>query len=65
MLENRIDDLEQYSKIDNLVISGLNVQDRTYARTARNLSIDSHTVQEVGTLEENVLAFINNHNIPI
>ena len=28
-LENRIDDLEQYSKMDNLVISGLNVQYRT------------------------------------
>ena len=24
-LENKIDDLEQYSKMDNLVISGLNV----------------------------------------
>ena len=29
MLENRIDDLEQYSKIDILVISGLEVQYRT------------------------------------
>ena len=32
-------------------------------RTASNLSVD--TVQEAGTLEENVLAFLNNRNIPI
>ena len=38
---------------------------RTYARTASNLSMDSHTVQENGTLEENMLAFLNNHSIPI
>ena len=64
-LENRIDGLEQYSKMDNLVISDLDVLHRTYARTASNLSIDSHTVQESGTLEENMLAFLNNHNIHI
>ena len=45
MLEKRIDDLEQYSKMDNLIISGLNVQYRTYARTACNLSMDSYAVQ--------------------
>ena len=64
-LENRIDDLEQYSKMDNVIISGLNVQYRTYARTASNLPIDNYSVQEAGTLEENVLAFLNKHNIPI
>ena len=65
MLEDRIDDLEQYSKMDNLVISGLDVQYRTYARTGCNLSIDSYAIQEAGTLEENVLAFLNNHNIHV
>ena len=65
MLEKRIDNFQQYSKKDNLVISGLNVQHRTYVRTASNLSIDSYTVQEAGTSEENMLAFLNNHNIPI
>ena len=64
-LENRIDDLEQYSKMDNVIISGLNVQYRTYARTVSNLPIDNYSVQEAGTLEENVLAFLNKHNIPI
>ena len=65
MLENRIDDLKQYSKMDNVIISGLNVQYRTYARTASNLPMDNYSVQEAGTLEENVLAFLNKHNIPI
>ena len=51
--------------MDNLVISGLNVQYRTNARTASNLSMDTYTVQEAGTLQENVLAFLNSHNIPI
>ena len=64
-LENRIDDLEQYSKIDNVIISGLSVQRRAYVRTASNLPMDKYSVQEAGTLEENVLAFLNKHNIPI
>ena len=51
--------------MDNLIISGLSVQYRTYARTASNLPMDKYAVQEAGTLEENVLAFLNNHNIPI
>ena len=51
--------------MDNLIISCLNVQHRTYARTVSNLPIDNYTLQEAGTLEENVLAFLNNHNIPI
>ena len=44
-------------------ISALSVQNRTCARTASNLSMDRYAVQEAGTLEENVLAFLNNHNI--
>ena len=64
-LEKRIDDLEQYSKKDNLITYGLNVQHKTYVRTASNLPIDNYTFQEDGTLEENVLAFLNNLNIPI
>ena len=63
--ENRIYDLEQYSKMDNVIISSLNVQYRTYARTASNFPMDNYSVQEAGTLEENVLAFLNKHNIPI
>ena len=64
-LEKRIDELEQYSKKDNLIISCLNVQYRIYSRTTSNLPMDNYTVQEVGTLEENMLAILKNHNIPI
>ena len=64
-LENGIDDLEQYSKMDNIVISGVNVQHRTYARTSSNFTMDSYTVQEACASKENVLAILNNHNIPI
>ena len=64
-LEKIIDDLEQYSKMENLIISGLNTQYGTYARNARNLPIGNYTVQEAGTLEENLLAFLNDHNISI
>ena len=64
-LEKIIDYLEQYSKKDNLVIIGLIVHDRTYARTTSNLPMDNYTVKEAGTIEENVLVFLYNHNIPI
>ena len=53
-LENRIDYLEQYSKMDNLITYVENVQYRTYARTVSNLSIDNYAAQEAGTLEKNV-----------
>ena len=64
-LENRIADLEQYSKIDNVIISGLNFQYGTDTRTASNLPMGNDSVKEAGTLEENVLAFLNKENIPI
>ena len=64
-LEKKIDDLEQYSKMDTLNLSGLNVQNITYARTASNLSMHNYIVHEAGTLRENVLAFLNNHVVSI
>ena len=34
LLENRVDDLEQYSRMNDLIISGLRTKQRSYARAA-------------------------------
>ena len=34
LLENRVDDLEQYSRMNDLIISGLRTKHRSYARAA-------------------------------
>lgn len=43
-LERRVDNLEQYTRMDNLVISGLQTTHRTYARIAAG---DNEVTQEV------------------
>ena len=42
-LQKRVNDLEQYSKMDNLIISGFNVQYKSYARSVSTHDVDEHT----------------------
>lgn len=58
-LEKRIDSLEQYTRMDDVIISGLNVKPRSYARAAqdgRNVSEDAGA-EDLQTLERQVLQF--------
>lgn len=65
-LEQRIDDLEQYSRADDLIISGLATTHRSYARVAATASGhlgEEASPEEQHTLEQQVLQFMNSKNI--
>ena len=60
-LERRMDEMEQYSRNENLVITGLNCRYKSYARASTNNSeiITEDTEEELETLENQVLEFLN------
>lgn len=66
MLEQRVDDLEQYSRADDLVITGLETKHQSYARAA-GLAGDQQgeeaPPEELHTLEQQVIQFLTNKNI--
>ena len=60
-LENRLDELEQYSRNDNIVISGLNLQYRSFAGAVSD-TFDDHdnsTSAKLETLETKVISYLN------
>ena len=66
-LEKRVIDLEQYSKMDNLIISGFNVQYKSYAKSVSTHDVDDYTQanSEPEIIESKVVEFFKSKNIPI
>ena len=68
-LEDRIDDLEQYSRQDNIIITGFNYQHLSYSRAANpdqtTFNHDNSTEQEKQSLEDQVIEMLHKHDIPI
>ena len=69
--ESRIDDLEQYSRIDDVIITGLVTTHQTYARATAtkntdNVNTDAEALQdEPATLEDKVVKFFHSKGIDI
>ena len=63
-LERRVEDLEQYSRIDDIMISGLETTHRSYARATAGDSEDAPK-QEQHSLEQQVITFFNSKYIPL
>lgn len=65
-LEQRVDDLEQYSRADDLIITGLETKHQCYARVA-NPAADQQgedaPAEELHTLEKQVVQFLSSKNI--
>ena len=61
-LEKQIDELEQYSHMDNVLVSGLKVNHTSYWRAvAQSNSVeinDNSPVAEINSCEEQVLSFL-------
>ncbi|KAK7152537.1 hypothetical protein R3I93_010685 [Phoxinus phoxinus] len=70
ILETRVADLEQYSRINDVVISGLRTKHRNYARVAADAG---HTVagmneaseEEKESLEQQVICFLDSKGIAV
>lgn len=63
LLENRVADLEQYSRINDIIISGLNIKPRSYAHAASREKGEELTEQEATSVEGQVSAFFQSHGI--
>ncbi len=65
-LERRIDELEQYTRMEDLIISGLETKHRTYASTvARDRGGEGALPEELQTLEKQVIKFFESQNMII
>lgn len=65
-LEQRIDDLEQYFRADEITISGLATTHRSYARVAATTTKhpgEEESPEEQRTLDQQVVQFMNSKNI--
>lgn len=61
-LENRLADLEQYTRINDLIISGLDAKPRSYARAVASGGGES-TDQDLESVEQQVVRFMNSKGI--
>ena len=64
-LEKRIDDLEQYSRIDNVVIHGVKTRHKVWSRQIIPYNVNTHGEnaphEELETLEEQVVDYLNSN----
>lgn len=66
LLEQRVDDLEQFTRAEDVTITGLETKHRSYARaTVSDTAGEDAPPEEIQTLEDQVVAFLNNKNITI
>ena len=56
-LEEKVEELEQYSRRYNIIITGLKTCDRTYARASTQVISDTHNQNKIEIIENN-----NNNN---
>ena len=62
-LERRLDDLEQYSRMDDLLISGLSTTHKTYSRAVAGDNGEEATPTEQDSLEKQLLDFFEGQNM--
>lgn len=65
MLETRVEDLEQYSRINDVIISGLDTRHRSYASTVAARTGEDPPEKELISLEQQVLQFFTSKGISV
>ena len=65
--EKRVDDLEQYSRIEDVIISGLSVKPRSYARAVAGAQGETEdpSPEETQSIEAQVIEFLDKQNIEV
>ncbi|KAK7925751.1 hypothetical protein WMY93_008061 [Mugilogobius chulae] len=68
-LERRIDDLEQYTRMEDIIVSGLETMHRSYARAIATDTTQEHGAdapsEEQQTLERQVIKFLESKHIKV
>ena len=66
ILKGRIDEMEQYSRIDDVIITGLKTKHRSYANVTASAEAGGDSPPaELETLENQVVQFLGSRNLPI
>ena len=63
-LEKRLDDCEQYSRINDLIVSGLKTKPPTYARAAA-ATLEEPTESDIDSIEDQVISFLERKGIKV
>lgn len=64
-LESRVADLEQYSRLNDIIISGLDIKPRSYSQAVKHQEGGEHTGQESVSAEEQVAVFFQTKGITL
>lgn len=65
-LEKKFNDLEQYTRRDDVLISGLKTQHRSYAQaTANEVTTDDAPLEQLLSLEQQVVNFLQSKNFDV
>ena len=65
-LENRLSDIEQYTRMNDLIISGMKTRHKTYARVVSKEGAGSEPTQaETESLEQQVVGFLEGKGIAV
>lgn len=66
VLERRVDELEQYTRMEDVIMSGLSTRHRSYARmVAEEGNQGGETHKETYTIEQQVVHFLESKNIVV
>ncbi|KAI2645669.1 Orotate phosphoribosyltransferase [Labeo rohita] len=65
LLENRVADLEQYTRMNDIIVTGLEIKPRSYARAVTTLNEGETSEQDDTTVEQQVTAFLHSKGIEL
>ena len=64
-LENRVADLEQYTRMNDIIITGLDIKSRSYARAVATTNGEESRDLDVSSTEQQVAAFLQTRSIEL
>ena len=64
-LENRVADLEQYTRMNDIIITGLDIKSRSYARAVATTNGEESEDLDVRSTEQQVAAFLQTRGIEL
>lgn len=64
-LENRVADLEQYTRMNDIILTGLEIKPRSYARAVATRNEGETSDQDAASVEQQVTAFLHSSRIEL
>lgn len=64
-LENRVADLEQYTRINDIIVTGLQMKPRSYARAVTGGDGEEQREEDANSVEQQVTAFLHSRGIEV